>query len=194
MTDHRTPQGWFPDPAGQPFLRWWDGQQWTAHTNAGTTGNGPQPVRPVPSTPVARSALPPPIGPSVSHDDAERRKGALFSGKRHLEDDVVRLQNLVDSMGVTECEQLRGELDHLRAVLPAMRSECDSLAARLEPLRAETRTLETARVELSGLRQEVEQLRTERRALTQEMAECEQLRQQRTMLVAEVAELRREVV
>ena len=25
--------GWFPDPAGQPLLRWWDGIGWTAHTS-----------------------------------------------------------------------------------------------------------------------------------------------------------------
>ncbi len=25
--------GWFPDPAGQPLLRWWDGMGWTAHTS-----------------------------------------------------------------------------------------------------------------------------------------------------------------
>lgn len=26
-----TPAGWYPDPAGGPGLRWWDGQQWTGH-------------------------------------------------------------------------------------------------------------------------------------------------------------------
>jgi uncharacterized protein YxjI len=24
-----TPPGWYPDPSGQPGLRWWDGNQWT---------------------------------------------------------------------------------------------------------------------------------------------------------------------
>jgi hypothetical protein len=27
------PAGWFPDPAGGPGTRWWDGQQWTEHTS-----------------------------------------------------------------------------------------------------------------------------------------------------------------
>jgi hypothetical protein len=26
--------GWYPDPAGRPALRWYDGQQWTAHLQA----------------------------------------------------------------------------------------------------------------------------------------------------------------
>jgi len=27
-------QGWYPDTAGEPLLRWWDGRQWTHHTHA----------------------------------------------------------------------------------------------------------------------------------------------------------------
>ncbi|WP_367046597.1 phospholipid scramblase-related protein [Streptomyces sp. Je 1-332] len=35
MTTHsNTPAGWYPDPQGAPqLLRWWDGSQWTQHTN-----------------------------------------------------------------------------------------------------------------------------------------------------------------
>lgn len=29
------PAGWHPDPQGQAALRYWDGQQWTEHTNDG---------------------------------------------------------------------------------------------------------------------------------------------------------------
>ncbi|MGW7269551.1 phospholipid scramblase-related protein [Streptomyces sp. NPDC054864] len=37
MTTHsNTPAGWYPDPQGAPqLLRWWDGSQWTQHTNPG---------------------------------------------------------------------------------------------------------------------------------------------------------------
>jgi hypothetical protein len=28
-----TPAGWYPDPAGYPRSRWWDGAQWTMHYN-----------------------------------------------------------------------------------------------------------------------------------------------------------------
>lgn len=30
-TTPATPAGWYPDPAGGPRSRWWDGQQWTEH-------------------------------------------------------------------------------------------------------------------------------------------------------------------
>jgi hypothetical protein len=33
-TDHLPPRGWYPDPAGSPAWRWWDGARWTADTHA----------------------------------------------------------------------------------------------------------------------------------------------------------------
>ncbi|MEP6478503.1 MAG: DUF2510 domain-containing protein [Rhodoglobus sp.] len=30
-TNPTTPAGWYPDPAGSPRSRWWDGAQWTEH-------------------------------------------------------------------------------------------------------------------------------------------------------------------
>ena len=37
MTTHsNTPAGWYADPQGTPnLLRYWDGTQWTEHTNPG---------------------------------------------------------------------------------------------------------------------------------------------------------------
>ncbi|MEV4169977.1 DUF2510 domain-containing protein [Nonomuraea sp. NPDC049709] len=47
----QTPAGWYPDPYGEPQLRWWDGNQWTDATHAQEQGpaqpqqpaSGPQP-------------------------------------------------------------------------------------------------------------------------------------------------------
>ncbi|MFH9074777.1 phospholipid scramblase-related protein [Streptomyces alboflavus] len=40
MTTHsNTPAGWYPDPQGaSQLLRWWDGSQWTDHTNQAPQG------------------------------------------------------------------------------------------------------------------------------------------------------------
>lgn len=45
------PAGWYPDPYGAPFERWWDGAGWTEHT---TTPAAAEPVaEPAPYQPVA---------------------------------------------------------------------------------------------------------------------------------------------
>lgn len=40
-TQSNTPAGWYPDPQGAPqLLRWWDGSQWTQHTNPDQSAGG----------------------------------------------------------------------------------------------------------------------------------------------------------
>jgi hypothetical protein len=42
-THSNTPAGWYADPQGTPnLLRYWDGSQWTEHTNTGQAGQVPQ--------------------------------------------------------------------------------------------------------------------------------------------------------
>lgn len=50
--------GWFPDPGGQPFSRWWDGTRWTDHT--GPAGPELLPPAPPAAPPPPPSAPPPP--------------------------------------------------------------------------------------------------------------------------------------
>ena len=45
------PAGWYPDPYGAPFERWWDGAGWTAHTNTPAPAAPAEPVAPEPVAP-----------------------------------------------------------------------------------------------------------------------------------------------
>jgi Protein of unknown function (DUF2510) len=39
--DPRQPEpGWYPDPGGQPVLRWWDGMAWAVHTQSQRADHG----------------------------------------------------------------------------------------------------------------------------------------------------------
>ena len=58
MTDYPgnlPPAGWYPDPYGAPYERWWDGAQWTDHTNT-----------PAAPEPVAAAAEPAPVEPAAA--------------------------------------------------------------------------------------------------------------------------------
>ncbi|MGW0805668.1 DUF2510 domain-containing protein [Nonomuraea sp. NPDC002799] len=70
----QTPAGWYPDPYGEPQLRWWDGNQWTDATHAQEQGpGGPQqpasgPQRQPQSGPVGPAGPSGPSGASGGHD------------------------------------------------------------------------------------------------------------------------------
>ena len=42
MTQPPPPPGWYPDPAGSPGTRWWDGQGWTGHVQPASPPPVPQ--------------------------------------------------------------------------------------------------------------------------------------------------------
>ena len=79
------PEGWYPDPTGQPnTIRWWNGKQWTNRTqqeDLAATGpadpNPPSPPRPPPSPsthrPANRSSSPPWSGPARGSSPTVRR-------------------------------------------------------------------------------------------------------------------------
>lgn len=58
MTDYSgnlPPAGWYPDPYGAPYERWWDGAQWTDHTNIPAAPEAVTPPVVVAPEPVAPS-------------------------------------------------------------------------------------------------------------------------------------------
>lgn len=63
MTAPLPPAGWYPDPAGQPCLRWWDGSQWTTHTIA-QPENAPTSPTKQPLTGTAPEAHPTSVRPN----------------------------------------------------------------------------------------------------------------------------------
>ncbi|MGW0905970.1 phospholipid scramblase-related protein [Streptomyces sp. NPDC002853] len=71
-TQSNTPAGWYPDPQGAPqLLRWWDGSQWTQHTNPSQQAGG-QPAQ-------AQQAQPqqvPQQAPSAQQQPAQQPQGA----------------------------------------------------------------------------------------------------------------------
>ncbi len=56
------PSGWYPDPGTSSGLRWWDGEQWTAHTQAPDPQPGPPPYQQVYGQPRTQSGPPPAYG------------------------------------------------------------------------------------------------------------------------------------
>ncbi|GGW78948.1 scramblase [Streptomyces lucensis JCM 4490] len=53
-TQSNTPAGWYPDPHGAAqTLRYWDGTQWTEHTNPAQQGAGQVPPQAAPQQPAA---------------------------------------------------------------------------------------------------------------------------------------------
>ncbi len=52
VTQPPPPPGWYPDPAGTPGTRWWDGQGWTEHVQqAAPPAAPPPPPAPLPAAP-----------------------------------------------------------------------------------------------------------------------------------------------
>ncbi|MEV4471128.1 DUF2510 domain-containing protein [Nonomuraea sp. NPDC049504] len=59
----QTPAGWYPDPYGEPQLRWWDGTQWTDATHAQEPGPAQQPSGPQSPLPRSQAQTAPQAGP-----------------------------------------------------------------------------------------------------------------------------------
>lgn len=74
-TQSNTPAGWYPDPQGAPqLLRWWDGSQWTQHTNPGQQVGG----QPAQAQQVPQQA---PAQPQQAQQQAAQQQGQAAYGQ-----------------------------------------------------------------------------------------------------------------
>ena len=82
-----TPGGWYPDPSTPGQLRYWDGNQWTAHTHPGAGAVQPPPATapPQPSPPPQPAQPPPPPQPppSVARMPDGTPVGRQYAGPPH---------------------------------------------------------------------------------------------------------------
>jgi Domain of unknown function (DUF4041)/T5orf172 domain/Protein of unknown function (DUF2510) len=184
------PAGWYPDNQDADLLRWWDGTQWTAHAQP-RTGLVPVSPAPQPAGPAGAAAT------AGTSQPASGRHEKHSGSKRDLHGEVDRLRQIVDGMGVTEWEQLTGEVTRLREEVARLRQEEAGLSAAVIPLRAELAALSSQRAQLAPLQAEVQQLQQRRDALNAEtagaqrvIAETRALLAERTQLSGQLVEMR----
>jgi len=181
MTTQAAPPGWYPDVQHPELLRWWDGTKWSAQTQ-------PAPAAAPPPPP------PPPTTAQIGQGTAPEQRRRLFGGKHELEDEVARLNGVIESLGVNERAALQAEIARLNIEVPRLRQEEATLQASVIPLRAEVATLAAERSQLDSVRAEVAQLSAQRDALMAQTAQLRELQGQLPALQVELAELQSHVV
>jgi hypothetical protein len=142
-----TPQGWYPDPNDDSIVRWWDGQQWTGHTEQRV------PAGPTPEQPAA-----------VPAGGGKRPKPKLFGKGQALDEayaEVERLQGELTRLGAMDVVDLQTERDHLRAEVAETARQAATVQADADRQRIE------AEGQLAALRQYV--VATEETAILQEV-------------------------
>jgi uncharacterized protein YxjI len=80
MASPTPPPGWYPDPAGGPGTRWWDGQGWTEH------------VQQPPAPPRYPQQHPGPQHPAQQHQGHQQHQGQQWARSVLLEQPVLVVQ------------------------------------------------------------------------------------------------------
>ena len=143
-----TPQGWYPDPTDSTIVRWWDGQQWTSHTQPRNY-----------EKPLPTAAIPP-----VATSDTKRSRPKLFGkgqaiDEAHAEIDQLRAE--LRRLGVLDLVELRAERSRLQADVQSLRQAAAAAQADADRQRRDVLA------QLAVLRQTV--VETEDAAILQEV-------------------------
>jgi septal ring factor EnvC (AmiA/AmiB activator) len=182
-----------PTTSASPGPGWWlasDGKWYPPAPVQEATPPPPPPPSP-PTQVSARSVAE--VPPVVPRAPASRHRG-FFGGKRELEEEVERLDKIIEGMGIYERDELRAEVAHLQGELPRLKQEEVALLATVEPLRTEVAALDGERAKVQALGVELQQLQQRRDALTAESAELERLASELPKLRSEYGELSQQVV
>ncbi|MFF8731395.1 phospholipid scramblase-related protein [Streptomyces sp. NPDC015171] len=76
-TQSNTPAGWYPDPHGAAQTRYWDGAQWTEHTNPAQQTAGQAPQQQVPAQ---QAAFPQQAGDAKVQRQVQQQAGVAAGG------------------------------------------------------------------------------------------------------------------
>jgi hypothetical protein len=119
-----TPAGWYQDGTNQEIVRWWDGTQWTEHT---------QPIQ------ASQPGVAEP-GTEFGGRSAKPKKIGFFNARQIAEEQSVenqRLQALIDEYGLRDLDRLNQEKQHTAAELQAMRQQLTDLHRQLQAVESD---------------------------------------------------------
>lgn len=140
-----TPPGWYPDNNDPTQVRWWNGAQWTEHTQLKAPTS--QPEQSVPASGGFQGSKPKLFGKGKALDEA------------HAE--IARLQSELKRLGVLDITDLQAERDGLRREVATIAEQARAAKAQADQQRS------AIEANLLELRQDV--VDTEEAAILQEV-------------------------
>lgn len=153
MTSTLPPGGWYGDPYGQPCLRWWDGTQWTVHTN------------PLPMPQAIQPALQQEL--TVAHDEPGPLPWTTTAGGgSHTVPAIPRPVTTTTALAASATADRTASADdkiRIGSSARAVRGAAQLLLANVSGLRTETETRKSrVREDLVGVRRDlaIEHLKT----------------------------------
>jgi len=124
MVARAAPAGWYRDNQDAALLRWWDGAEWTLHTQ-------PAQAAPLPGVPGTGSVQATDAAVTGAAQVGSVRHERHPGRKRDLQAEVDSLRQVLDNMGLAERDQLQAEIAGLRGDVARLRAEQAVLSSQL---------------------------------------------------------------